>query len=115
MRQRGGRRSRGTLAALAADFEQQSLQRTYRHENGFPSLEHLPTPDWDLYRDKRYLPVHFVETTRGCPLDCEFCAVTTAFGGKYRNRPHDEVVAELREPASVRRPVHPQELRVLRG
>ena len=78
------------------DFEQQSLQRTYRHENGFPSLEHLPRPNWDLYQDKRYLPVHFVETTRGCPLDCEFCAVTTAFGGKYRNRPVEEVVAELR-------------------
>ncbi len=81
---------------LLADFERQSLRRTYRHEDGFPSLEHLPRPNWDLYRDKRYLPVHFVETTRGCPQDCEFCAVTTAFGGKYRNRPAEEVVAELR-------------------
>ncbi len=81
---------------LLRDFEQQSLQRTYRHENGYPSLENLPQPNWDLYRGKRYLPVHFVETTRGCPLDCEFCAVTTAFGGRYRNRPIDEVLAELR-------------------
>jgi radical SAM superfamily enzyme YgiQ (UPF0313 family) len=81
---------------LLQDFERQSLQRTYRHEDGFPSLDRLPRPNWDLYRDKRYLPVHFVETTRGCPLDCEFCAVTTAFGGKYRNRPAEEVVAELR-------------------
>jgi radical SAM superfamily enzyme YgiQ (UPF0313 family) len=81
---------------LLRDFERQSLQPIYRHENGFPSLEHLPRPNWDLYRDKRYLPVHFVETTRGCPLDCEFCAVTTAFGGRYRNRPVEEVVAELR-------------------
>ena len=81
---------------LMRDFEQNSLQRIYRHEDGFPSLDHLPRPDWALYRDKRYLPVHFVETTRGCPLDCEFCAVTTAFGGKYRNRPAEEVVAELR-------------------
>ena len=73
-----------------------TLQRLYRHEDGFPSLDTLPLPNWDLYREKRYLPVHFVETTRGCPLDCEFCAVTTAFGGRYRNRPHDEVIAELR-------------------
>jgi radical SAM superfamily enzyme YgiQ (UPF0313 family) len=86
----------GLWPRLLADFEQQSLQRTYHHEDGYPSLDHLPQPNWDLYRDKRYLPVHFVETTRGCPLDCEFCAVTTAFGGKYRNRPAEEVVAELR-------------------
>jgi len=81
---------------LLEDFQQQSLQRIYRHENVFPSLEHLPLPDWEAYRTKRYLPVHFVETTRGCPLDCEFCAVTTSFGGRYRNRPVDEVISELR-------------------
>ena len=28
-------------------------------------------------------------------LDCEFCAVTNAFGGRYRNRPLDDVFAEL--------------------
>jgi len=83
-------------AGLLGDFERQSLQPVYRHQNGFPSLQNLPLPNWELYREKRYLPVHFVETTRGCPLDCEFCAVTTAFGGRYRNRPPDEVIAELR-------------------
>jgi len=81
---------------LLADFEQQSLQPIYRLPDGFPSLQNLPLPSWELYRGKRYLPVHFVETTRGCPLDCEFCAVTTAFGGHYRNRPLDDVIAELR-------------------
>jgi radical SAM superfamily enzyme YgiQ (UPF0313 family) len=86
----------GLWPGLLADFERQMLQGVYRHEDGFPSLEGLPLPNWELYREKRYLPVHFVETTRGCPLDCEFCAVTTAFGGRYRNRPHDQVIAELR-------------------
>jgi radical SAM superfamily enzyme YgiQ (UPF0313 family) len=28
-------------------------------------------------------------------MDCEFCAVTNAFGGRYRNRPADEVIGEL--------------------
>jgi len=81
---------------LVADFEVQSLRPIYRHENGSPPLHRLPLPNWELYRNKRYLPVHFVETTRGCPLDCEFCAVTTAFGGHYRNRPVEDVIAELR-------------------
>ena len=78
------------------DFEAGQLQTIYRHADGFPALTQLPRANWELYRDKNYLPVHFVETTRGCPIDCEFCAVSTAFGGTYRNRPHDDVLAELR-------------------
>jgi radical SAM superfamily enzyme YgiQ (UPF0313 family) len=82
-------------AALLRDFELNQLQPSYRHHDGLPSLAGLPRADWNLYENKNYLPVHFVETTRGCPIDCEFCAVTSAFGGKYRNRPQEEVLAEL--------------------
>ncbi len=80
---------------LLADFDRQSVQPVYRHEDGYPSLQGLPRPNWEMYRQKPYLPVHFVETTRGCPIDCEFCAVTSAFGGRYRSRPQDDVIAEL--------------------
>ena len=86
----------GLWPTVIADFEQGRMQRVYRHENGAPSLDGWPRSNWDLYRSKNYLPVHFLETTRGCPLDCEFCAVTNAFGGHYRNRHHEDVVAELR-------------------
>lgn len=77
------------------DAETGALKPVYRHPDGPPSLDGLPQANWDLYRNKGYLPVHFVETTRGCPLDCEFCAVTTFFGGKFRNRPLADVLAEL--------------------
>lgn len=86
----------GLWPALLADFERGGLRRIYQHEDGLPALNQLPPVNWELYRGKRYLPVHFVETTRGCPLDCEFCAVTNAFGGRYRNRPLEDVIAELR-------------------
>jgi radical SAM superfamily enzyme YgiQ (UPF0313 family) len=82
--------------ALVRDFEQKQLKPIYRHEDGLPPLTQLPVPNWELYRSKKYLPVHCVETTRGCPIDCEFCAVTSAFGGKYRNRPQDEVMADIK-------------------
>lgn len=85
----------GLWAGLLQDFEQGKLQPIYRHDGERPPLAHLPAADWELYRAKNYLPVHFVETTRGCPIGCEFCAVTSAFGGTYRNRPQDEVLAEL--------------------
>ena len=82
--------------ALLRDFDQNQLKPIYRHEDGLPSLATLPPPDWELLRPKNYLSVHMVESTRGCPIDCEFCAVTSAFGGKYRNRSQDEVLAELK-------------------
>ncbi|MBI3397633.1 MAG: B12-binding domain-containing radical SAM protein [Deltaproteobacteria bacterium] len=76
------------------DFKKGELKSIYKHVT-FPSLANLPIPDWNIYRDKKYLPVHFVETTRGCPHDCEFCSVTNSFGGKFRNRPIDEVEKEI--------------------
>jgi radical SAM superfamily enzyme YgiQ (UPF0313 family) len=77
------------------DYKQGALKKIYRHENGYPFLGNLPAPNWDLYRGKGYLPVHFIETTRGCPHNCEFCSVTSSFGGKFRNRPVDEVEKEI--------------------
>lgn len=77
------------------DCEKGNLQKKYKNENGYPSLANRPAPDWSLYRDKGYLPVHAIETTRGCPHNCEFCSVTSSFGGKFRNRPVDEVEREI--------------------
>ena len=46
-----------------------------------------------------YSPVDFIETTRGCPINCNFCAVTQFYGAKYRTKPvHlvEEMVARVR-------------------
>ncbi len=83
----------GLWPSVIRDIERDELKPVYHIDR--PSLDDVPDSNWNLYRGKGYLPVHFVETTRGCPLDCEFCAVTTFFGGSYRNRPLDEVIAEL--------------------
>lgn len=36
-----------------------------------------------------------VQTSRGCPMDCEFCSVTAFNGRRYRRRPAEEVLDEL--------------------
>tara|TARA_B100000315_G_scaffold199819_1_gene191811 strand:+ start:576 stop:1901 length:1326 start_codon:yes stop_codon:yes gene_type:complete len=77
------------------DFNRGDLKKIYKHENGYPSMKKLPIPNWNLYEKKGYLPVHFIETTRGCPWNCEFCCVTNSFGGKFRNRPVEEVEKEI--------------------
>jgi radical SAM superfamily enzyme YgiQ (UPF0313 family) len=81
---------------LLSDLSRGEMKRTYRHNGVYPLLEHRPLVNWDLYSDKGYLPVHFVETTRGCPFNCEFCAVTSSFGGKFRNRSVDDVENEIK-------------------
>ena len=38
-----------------------------------------------------------IQTTRGCPLNCSFCSVTTFNGRRFRLRPIPDVVAEFRK------------------
>jgi len=86
----------GLWPRLLADAEMGSLQRIYSHQGDYPDLTNLACINWEPMRSKDYLSVHFIETTRGCPHGCEFCSVTKAFGGQFRNRPIGEVQAELR-------------------
>ncbi len=55
----------------------------------------IPVARRELFRDKRYLLKSTLQTTRGCPFDCEFCSVTAFYGRKYRERPVELVLAEL--------------------
>jgi radical SAM superfamily enzyme YgiQ (UPF0313 family) len=60
-------------------------------------LDKLPFPDFSLI--KGYRPNSFimpVSTSRGCPFDCTFCAVTKIFGRAYRFRSAQSVLEELR-------------------
>ncbi len=81
---------------LLSDVQQGQLKQVYRHLDGYPALDNRPAVDWEHYRGKGYLPVHFIETTRGCPFNCEFCSVTSSFGGKFRNRSIDDIEQEIR-------------------
>ncbi len=37
-----------------------------------------------------------IQTTRGCPLSCNFCSVTAFNGGAFRRRPVDDVIKEFK-------------------
>ncbi|HKZ15964.1 MAG TPA: radical SAM protein [Geobacteraceae bacterium] len=79
---------------LLADFEGGSLQRMYRSV-GPVGMEEIPTARRDIFNGKKYLLTNTLQTTRGCPHECEFCSVTAFYGRKYRKRPVDSVIAEL--------------------
>jgi len=82
-------------AIVIADFQAGNLKPTYKAEKR-PTLKNLPMVRRDLFDRSKYLGKNTVFTTRGCPFDCTFCSVTTYFGKSYRNRPIDEIVAEIK-------------------
>jgi len=78
----------GMFAELAAGKFESAYNGTK------PDLRHSPMPRWDLYPRNRAL-VGQVQTSRGCPFECEFCDVIQYLGRKQRWKEPDQVIREL--------------------
>ncbi|MCJ7756244.1 MAG: B12-binding domain-containing radical SAM protein [Thermoanaerobaculales bacterium] len=88
----------GVWPRLVSDAASGRMQRIYR-AGKLTDLQGLPTPRRDLVSGTRYqgvtrIPIS-VETSRGCPYDCEFCSIGQTLGQQYRVRPVQEVIAEI--------------------
>jgi radical SAM superfamily enzyme YgiQ (UPF0313 family) len=59
-----------------------------------PDLSNSPVPRFDLLKLDDYLSIS-IQTSRGCPFDCEFCDVVSLFGRKVRTKKPEQVIAEL--------------------
>jgi len=59
-----------------------------------PDLTESPIPRFDLLDMDSYL-VMGVQTSRGCPFDCEFCDIVNLYGRYPRYKSADQVIAEL--------------------
>ncbi len=59
-----------------------------------PDMTTSPIPRFDLLRLQDYANLT-IQTTRGCPFDCEFCDVVKLFGRKLRHKTSKQVLAEL--------------------
>ena len=76
---------------VIADAESKSLKKMY-HGQLLP-FENAVWPKRDMFHpDYRFASI---QTTRGCPMKCEFCSVHMFNGSKYRVRPVEEVLEEL--------------------
>ena len=79
---------------LLADLSNGALQRTYKPD-AMISMADIPVARREIFKSKDYLLTNTIQTTRGCPFDCEFCSVTAFYGRNYRKRPVEQVLAEL--------------------
>ena len=77
---------------VLGDFQAGTLQKKYVGTKN--SLSETRMARHDLTGDNYAFGA--IQTTRGCPLDCSFCSVSTISGKVYRNRPIEQVIAELK-------------------
>ena len=78
-------------AKVIIDFENNRLEKYYKSD--LPSIVNSPAPRIDLYHpDYKF---GSIQTTRGCPMNCEFCSVHIFNGSQYRLRSIEKAVEDF--------------------
>jgi radical SAM superfamily enzyme YgiQ (UPF0313 family) len=80
---------------VLSDFEKGSLKPYYiQSPRGQYDLAQAPMPRFDLLGPEKYNRIT-VQTSRGCPHQCEFCASSILLTPRYKVKPVEKVVAEI--------------------
>jgi radical SAM superfamily enzyme YgiQ (UPF0313 family) len=84
-----------TWPKFLAEWPEGRHQREYRQVQR-PDITLSPRPRWDSMGDlSKSYSLGAVQTTRGCPFDCEFCDVIHLFGRQPRHKPVETVLEEI--------------------
>ncbi len=87
-------------ADVLRDAEAGKLGGIYRAAGREWDLAQAPMPRFDLLDVERYNRIT-VQTTRGCPWRCEFCASSILLTNRYKVKPVEKVIAEIRAIKSL--------------
>jgi len=83
------------------DFERGRLQPFYiQAVRGSFDLREAPMPRFDLLDPEKYNRIT-VQTSRGCPHKCEFCASSILLTPGYKLKPVEKVIAEIHAIKSI--------------
>lgn len=81
---------------VVADLQRGELKEVYDARARGPfDFASAPLPRFDLLASDRY-PRFTVQTQRGCPYACEFCAASMRLSPKFRTKPVPLIIRELR-------------------
>ncbi|NIL95309.1 MAG: radical SAM protein [Woeseiaceae bacterium] len=80
---------------LIGDLQRNRLQPVYDSRDRTFNLGKSPLPRFDLLDHDRYNRMT-IQTARGCPFRCEFCAASMRLSPFYRVKPVRNVITELR-------------------
>ncbi len=85
------------------DARADTLKREYRPSRQW-NLADSPMPRFELLNPAKYNRIT-VQTSRGCPWKCDFCASSILIAPRYQTKPVAKVVEEIRRIKSIwRRP-----------
>jgi radical SAM superfamily enzyme YgiQ (UPF0313 family) len=85
---------------MLEDAAKGQLKPTYQAEN-FSDLSDQPVPRYDMIDKRVYMnDIMPVESSRGCPFNCDFCSVTQFYGNRYRYRPVKDVIRDIKATGS---------------
>jgi radical SAM superfamily enzyme YgiQ (UPF0313 family) len=85
----------GVWEQILEDIEHGKLQEKYHEPN--PDLARYIPKDFSSLSKKRMYKLVPLQTSRGCPYDCDFCCVTDIFGKKIKLIPIKHVVRDIVE------------------
>ncbi len=77
------------------DLQHNNLQPRYDARGQSFDLANAPMPHFELLDIDRYNRLT-VQTQRGCPFSCEFCASSIRLSPKFKVKPVEKVIAEIR-------------------
>ena len=91
---------------VLADFERGELKPFYTHADRNSIWPTRRMPRFDLLDPEKYNRLT-VQTSRGCPHRCEFCASSILLTPRYKVKPVEKVIAEIqRDQKNLAAPVH---------
>ena len=76
------------------DFARGTLKPVYDARQRPFDLADAPMPAFEMLDVERYNRIT-VQTSRGCPLKCSFCASSIQLTPKYKQKPAEKVLAEI--------------------
>lgn len=86
--------------AVIRDLQSSQLQRVYDSRGDNYVFANSPMPRFDLLDIERYNRIT-IQTQRGCPFRCEFCAASIRISPRYKIKPVDRVIAEIQAIKSL--------------
>lgn len=82
-------------AGLLEDFKAGKLRQKYKSDH-LCDMKGMAIARRELLDRRIFSGFYTMQATRGCPFNCDYCAVTAFFGSEFRMRPIDDVIEEIK-------------------